>query len=56
MDLIAAVVMLALAVWLLRGAPRRKRLTDEEILANRKRLAIQKANDAYENTPTWWVR
>ena len=55
MDAIAAITMLALAVWLIRGRPRR-RLTDEEILANRKRIAIQKANEAYENTPHWWAR
>lgn len=61
MDAIAAITMLALAVWLVRGAPkRRKPLTDAEKIEQRRReenaKALKLVNDAYENTPHWWVR
>jgi hypothetical protein len=45
MDLLAWVVGLGLLVWLASDAPPKKqRLTDDEILARRRRAAIDKAN------------
>lgn len=44
MDTVAAIAFAALALWLIRGAPRPRKRTDEEILADRRRRALDRTN------------
>jgi hypothetical protein len=63
MDFFAAIAgLLLVCLWLRRIDTRRT--TDDDILAARKRRALEKANEehgnrirhAYDHEPHWWVR